>query len=479
MAMPINLHAKLLTPDIIDIETKDFTSSSPKVDSSTRLYVGNQFKVKNTDGSEFEYQVNDDGISVTLKKGDAKGVSKLIIPSIVEGLGSHFFVTDIADSAFETFFKSPMKGVKLLEIKDGIRNIGEYCFKGAKELENVLLPASLKKISYQTFALCSNLKEVEIHETSELYAIGNLAFQDCISLNHFTIPSSVTAIGTAPWMGCTSLRCIGLAEGNYNLVVDDGVLYSDWQGNIIQYPAGKTDKVYHPLFGTKAICEEAFYGNPYIEKVVFPASLDSIYYGAFGNCVSLQDVEFNSKDVFIDRAAFYDCPQLKVITLYGVPGYAILDGQSKTFDDETKIVIKKEIDNVKLPKSKFGILSSVWDFISKMTYFYIDETEINSKVGLPKYFGTGKATIYGNAGPKKDVLNILEAIPAQLLELENIDDKGRIKRLYLDKSNEKNPRILYFFGGIGGNDLVVALFENGNLKKIEKMIKDTKLKPNM
>lgn len=367
-----------------------------------------------------------------------------------------------------------MKGVKELEICEGIQNVGKYCFKNAMELESVSLPASLNNISYQMFASCTNLRHIEIPEVSNLLEIDSFAFQDCINLDNFTIPNSVSRVGAAPWMGCTSLENIVLAEDNYDLVEVDGVLYSDWQGNLIQYPAGKKDKEYHPLFGTIAINEEAFYGNPFIEKVIFPASLDSISYYSFGNCSSLRDVTFNSTDVFIDRGAFVDCPQLREVTLYGTPNYAVREGQSKSFDSDTKIVITKDLPPIRLPKSKSGILTSVWNYVSQMPYLHITEDHVNNKVGVPQSFGKGKAVTCGNSGPKPDVLHALASIPSSYLAFEHVDENGRIGRLYLDKSDKKSPRVLSFSCGTGGHDLVVALFENGNLKKIEQMIEEVK-----
>lgn len=91
----------------------------------------------------------------------------------------------------------------------------------------------------------------------------------------------------------------------------------------------------------------------------------------------------------------------------------------------------------------------------------------------PIFMERGNGLYVGMQG-LKNVLNVLEKIPSNLLKLENIDDKGRIIRLYLDNSDKKNLRVLYFLGGIGGNDLVVALFEGGNLKKIEQTIDEVK-----
>lgn len=467
---------------IIGITTEDIVPFSPLGESSAALYAGRQFKVKNNDGSEFEFQVNDDGVSVTLIKGLANGTSKLVIPSSVEGLDSYFFVTDIGQFAFKNYIFNdycPMKNVSHLVISEGVVSVGQNAFDNSPDLEVVDFPSSLEVIPYCMFNDCNKLREVHIPDDSRISNIESFAFARCTSLESFTIPSEVSEIGEGPWRGCTSLQKLSIQEDNYNFIIDEGVLYKGWQGDLVQYPAGKRDNDYQILFGIKTICNSAFYGNPFIERVSIPASVDSISHIAFFDCKSLNQVTFNNVIPFIGNKAFAECPNLKAITLYGTPNYTHEPGDIyNTFSEGTTVSIVPNVPEVKLPNSKDGILTAVIDYVSTFKDFHTGVIEKNEDYGFPDYYGKGRWAVYGNAGPKKDVLNVLSAIPSKFLELENIDEKGRITRLYLDKSNKKNPRLLYFFGGINGNDLVVALFKNGNLKQIEKMIKDAQTKQN-
>lgn len=449
---------------------------SPLGESSAGLYAGRQFEVKNPDGSEFWYQVNDDGVSATILGGTPNGISKLVIPSSVEGLDSHFFVTEIGQFAFGTAIigdNCPMRGVKELLVSEGIVTVGQNAFENLPDLEVVSLPASLEIIPYSMFYDCPNLREVQISEYSCLKAIGSFAFAGCTSLESFTIPSEVSKIGEGPWRGCTALQSLTLQDGSYRFIVEDGVLYTGWQGDLIQYPAGKKDKSYQILYGTKAICNSAFYGNPYIETVSIPASVESVSHAAFFDCASLKDVSFHNAIPFIGNKAFAECRNLRQITLYGSPQYTDRPGDSyNTYSDWTSVAIEKELPPVQLPESSKGILSSAWEYVSQMPYFYSEEIKNNKDFGFPKYLGKGKFAVYGNSGPKHDVLHVLEAIPSSYKIAEKVDADDHITRYYLEKSDEKVPRVLYFFAGTGGNDLVAALFEGGDLKQIEKMIED-------
>lgn len=324
------------------------------------------------------------------------------------------------------------------------------------------------------FACCPKLKQVSIPENSELIKIGMYAFWDCPMLDIFHIPSSVSNIGFNPWRECPSLERLSLSDSNYNFAVKDGVLYSGWQGNLISYPTGKKDKIYHPLFGTKTIGSVAFSGNTYIEKIILPASVDSIFFQAFSGCASLEEVSFNGDIKYIGNRAFIACPKLESLTVYGNPTYSSNEEASLPIESFKKIMVETELPPINLPKSTNGVLYSAWEYVSQMPYFQSEEIKNNEGFGFPKYLGKGTAAMYGNAGPKKDVIRILDAIPSSYMVHENIDERDRITRYYLDKSDKKNPRVLLFGAGTGSADLFVALFEGGTLKQIEKMFNDIK-----
>lgn len=437
---------------------------------------GQIFRTKDIVGCEFEFQVNEGGLTVTLIKGDAKGAEHLEIPGHVSGLGSDFQVRSVGAFAFKDYGgkKTPLKGVKHMMIAEGVALTGQNCFEGAPDLEDVILPASLEKIGYGAFGSCPKLHKVRVLSGSKMRIIGSFAFENCESLEVFEIPQDVEDIGDAPWRGCRSMEAVTMSAENYNFVLEEGVLYNGWGNKLIQYPAGKKDKAYNIIYGAEIIGNSAFYGNPYIESVWFPASLDMIEHIAFFDCKSLSTVTFSNNIRFIGNKAFAGCPDLKNITLYGDPKYTCEPGDSyNTFDDKTKVTVKKDLPEIKLTASPGGILTSVRDYVAAMPSFQTEEIDSNQKYGFPEEFGKGKVTLYGNAGPKKDVLRVLENIPADMIAYENIDDKGRITRFYFDR-DKKTPRVLFFKGGINGNDLVVALFEVADPAKTEEWLRSLK-----
>lgn len=452
-------------------------------ESSASLYKDKKFEYTSPEGCEYVFSVNPDGVSVTLEKGKAKNVEVLTIPNGVNGLGSYFFVTAIGDFAFTGHSLLgrregeilPMDGVKKLIIPEGIEYVGQNCFDNADDLEEVEISSSLKNLGYYMFGSCDKLKSVYIPMESNLQTIESFVFTDCPSLEAFTIPASVSKIQEGPWRNCKSLEELGIAENNYNFHVYEGVLYNRDRKHLIQYPAGKRDVEYFVGFGIQSIDNSAFYGNDYLSTVKFPASLDSISHIAFFGCSNLQNVVFNDTITSIGNYAFEKCPKLQTIQLYGNPQYTYdgPDDPYNTFEPSTKVDIEAKAPNPKLTEGKGTILERVWNTVSEYPYFQEMEIPDNEDYGFPHYLGKGKATVYGNADPKEDVLRLLDLIPHKLLVFEDIDKKGRITRYYVDYGKKQ---VLYFRGGIGGNDLVVALFEGGDKKQIKGLFNEVRKK---
>ena len=110
---------------------------------------------------------------------------------------------------------------------------GDYVFSGCSSLETFVVPksvrafytytfencTSLKYVAFAdgsvftgmnegAFAGCSNLTAISLPDTTEF--IGPYAFKNCTSLETVVIPSSVTDIYDAIFIGCTSLKTVSV-----------------------------------------------------------------------------------------------------------------------------------------------------------------------------------------------------------------------------------------------------------------------------
>lgn len=112
---------------------------------------------------------------------------------------------------------------------------------------------------------------------------------------------------------------------------------------------------------------------------------------------------------FIGNSAFGECPSLQQITLYGNTVYTYEpEDPYNTFSESTKVTILKNVPAIKLPKTEGGILASALEYVSGFKDFHTGEIQKNEDYGFPEYLGKGKWAVYGNAGPKKDVLNVIK-----------------------------------------------------------------------
>ena len=149
---------------------------------------------------------------------------------------------------------------------------------------------------------------------------------------------SVTSIGFDAFSGCTSLSTINVATGNKNYVSVNGVLYNKDKTAIIRYPAGKKDKNYTIPGSVTSIGSWAFSSCTSLTSITIPNSVTSIgncafYYcknltsitipdsvisigdGAFEYCTNLTSTVIPNGVTSIGRLAFYDCTSLKTVTI--------------------------------------------------------------------------------------------------------------------------------------------------------------------
>ena len=92
----------------------------------------------------------------------------------------------------------------VVDVLEAVTVIGQYAFKNTP-VTQVNFPAGLKEIGRQSFYGCKKLVTFTFQENSQLYVIGNSAFEACTSLNTAVIPSLVRIVNDRAFAGCTGL----------------------------------------------------------------------------------------------------------------------------------------------------------------------------------------------------------------------------------------------------------------------------------
>lgn len=221
-------------------------------------------------------------------------------------------------------------GFSVVEISDGVKEIGENAFSRNSTLNSVKIGKSVTTIGRQAFSECLALTSVTLGEN--LKFIKTSAFERCTVLSdiilpsslqvidsrafHSTalvsvsVPSSVVNIGKDAFNDIYALKEIKVDEANTVYSDIDGVLCSKTKTVLLRYPNSK-GKTYTVPNTIKKIYDGAFSYCPELETVVFPASVISFGNNIFASNSKLKSItilnpepatlesSFNVSDVFI------------------------------------------------------------------------------------------------------------------------------------------------------------------------------------
>jgi uncharacterized repeat protein (TIGR03803 family) len=152
--------------------------------------------------------------------------------------------------------------------------------------------------------------------------IATFAFANS-ALTSVTIPSSVTNIGVAPFIGCSSLTAITVDPSNPAYSSIAGVLFNKSQTVIIQFPGAEAGSYPIPNSVT-TIGDIAFNSCADLTGVSFPSSVTSIGYESFEGTI-LTSVTIPNSVTNIGSQAFYGLSSLTNATI-GNSGTASTNG---------------------------------------------------------------------------------------------------------------------------------------------------------
>lgn len=165
-----------------------------------------------------------------------------------------------------------------------IVGLGDKFVEMDKDVEQVILPTTIRHIGQSAFNSCTNLKTINI-------------------------PPSVQQIDTFAFTACDSLTSVS-ASGPYTF--KNGALYQN--GKILVAAPNASEVTI--ANGVTEIADYAFYYNKNIASLTLPASVTTIGEGAFGNCPALTSVSINGKGLTtIGDFAFAQCSSLPYVIL--------------------------------------------------------------------------------------------------------------------------------------------------------------------
>ena len=198
----VNENGILIQDDIVYVRSGDrATAASALYSSSTDLTIQSQVNI-----SGVNYQVTNIGYRAI---AGAYNLHSLTLPYtgwvFHDLLGTSPFTDSYAIKITDTSYYCASK--MELKISSWSTFTFRYCaFQGARGLKSIQIPEGVSAISNNAFSDCSQLQEVILPSTLE--TIESEAFSNCTSLVEISLPSSLKKIAIATFMGCSSLRSL-------------------------------------------------------------------------------------------------------------------------------------------------------------------------------------------------------------------------------------------------------------------------------
>ena len=229
------------------------------------------------------------------------GLTSITIPNSVTSIGDHAF--------------DGCTGLRSITISNSVTSIEDDVFARCTSLTSITIPNSVTRIEDYAFAHCTGLTSITI--PNSVTSIGNWAFLGCTGLTSITIPNSVTSIGNVAFSGCTGLTSINVASDNNYYSDNNGVLFNKKKTELIRYPQGKSQTSYTIPSSVTSIGSWAFENCTGLTSITIPNSVTRIGDGAFWSCTGLRSITISNSVTRIGSDAFFYCTGLKDVYYTG------------------------------------------------------------------------------------------------------------------------------------------------------------------
>lgn len=226
------------------------------------------------------------------------------IPNSVTTIGNHAF--------------GGCTRLNVASIPNSVSNIGAGAFSDSTAFDALTIPSGVASIGHAAFASCPRLTSVSVG--NGVHSIGSRAFAHCPNLTNIALGNGVATIGEGAFAACTALIEIEVASPNSAFSSLDGILFDKHQTTLIQCPGGKSGSYTIPESVT-AIGSSTFWGCTKLTSIAIPDSVTTISEGAFFHCINLTTVYFKGDAPAAASDAFHNSPKVTVYHLPGTKGW--------------------------------------------------------------------------------------------------------------------------------------------------------------
>ncbi len=221
-------------------------------------------------------------------------------------------------TAIEAYAFSGCHVLSAAAISGSVSKIGTEAFYQNMSLKSLELGEGVKSIGKKAFAYCG-LSSVSLPET--VTSLKNAAFQGNKELEKMVIPASVTEISDNVFAFCPKLADLEVSEENEQYQSQDGMLLNKQGNRLIAWPSAEGDvKISEGITTVGSYALQ----NTEINSLVIPDTVLKIEEGAFSNCQELVWVQFEGNELLlpagtkdkdgVSNALFYGCFVLQTVS---------------------------------------------------------------------------------------------------------------------------------------------------------------------
>lgn len=348
---------------------------------------------------ENKYFTSVDGVVYT------KDLKKLVAYPCGSGRTMYNVLEGTEELSFGAFMDSDIED---LVLPDSLKVIEDYCFRFCYKLKRLNMPDSVTKLGKCSLEFCGNLEYV--HLSSSLKKIDGQTFGQCVKLKYLDVPSFVKTfdVSAISWNE-QGFEEIVLHEGLEDIIVEHGGFM--------------------------------FCRSSVLRKINIPSTVKELPTGLFRNCVKLDDFTISEKNPYfkLEDGAIYskDGKTLVSVTNWNRENFSVLEGTEIIGEGCFWMFDKLKVIN--LPSTLRKIERRAFDGCSSLSEISLPEgmeeigerafdecTSLNilkiSAKNTPKITGIEEDENAMKLGPRK--LNVF--VPAESLEVYQSDANWKV-----------------------------------------------------
>ena len=240
-------------------------------------------------------------------------------------------LTNISDYTF-----SGCTSLESITIPKTVNSIGNYAFNGCSKLSTITMQT--EEIFHEGHWAEGDGGKRWVEEYTEIIGVKTIkdnVFSGCTNLTSITIPKTVTTLSGTTFNG-SSLTAINVDSDNSNYISENGILFNKAKTTLVRYPIKKTGSEYTIPESITTIGSDAFNGCTGLTSVTIPSNVTNITNYAFSGCTNLASITLSLKSLN-NKSRFSDIFNVVPVSLQTINITDDADIKANFFQNNTNI----------------------------------------------------------------------------------------------------------------------------------------------